>query len=86
MPPLITITKTLSAPSITNTCHNLTQYQADNWTTPYIQYLQTGNPPPNADRTWITKAARYTMIGDDLYKRGTANHFTNASRQNKLST
>jgi len=59
----------LFAPSITNTCHNLTQHQADNWTTPYTQYLQTGNPPPNADRTWITKAARYTMIGDDLYKR-----------------
>ena len=61
--------QTLSAPSITNTCHNLTQSQADNWTTPYIQYLQTGNPPPNADKTWIAKAARYTMIGDDLYKR-----------------
>ena len=60
--------QTLSAPSIINTYHNLTQHQADNWTTPYIQYLQTGNPPPNADRTWITKATRYTMIGDDLYK------------------
>ena len=62
--------QTLCAPSITNTCHNLTQSQADNWTTYYIQYLQTGNPPPTADRTWIAKAARYTMIGDDLYKRG----------------
>jgi len=60
----------LSAPSITNTCHKLTQSQADNWTTPYMQYLQTGNLPPNADRSWIAKAARYTMIGDDLYKRG----------------
>jgi len=62
--------QTLSASSITNTCHTLTQHQADNWATPYIQYLQTGNPPPNADKTWITKVARYTMIGDDLYKRG----------------
>ena len=61
--------QTLSAPSITNTCHTITQYQADNWTTPYIQYLQTDNPPPNADRTWITKAAKYIMIGNDLYKR-----------------
>jgi len=33
--------QTLSALSITNTCHTLTQHQADNWTTPYIQYLQT---------------------------------------------
>jgi len=62
--------QTLSAPSITNTCHTLTQHQVNNWTTPYIQYLQTGNPQPNANRTWITKAARYTMIGDDLYKCG----------------
>jgi len=69
---------TLSTPSITNTCHslthsqtdNLTHPQADKWTTPYNRYLQTGNPPPNIDKTWIAKAARYTMIGDDLYKRG----------------
>jgi len=70
--------QTLSIPSIINTCHNLTHTiadnlthpQAHNWTTPYIQYLQTDNPPPNADKTWLAKAARYTMIGDDLYKRG----------------
>ena len=31
--------QTLSAPSITHTFHTLTQHQADNWTTPYIQYL-----------------------------------------------
>jgi len=44
--------QTLSTPSITNTCHNLTHAptdnlthpQAHNWTTPYIQYLQTNNP------------------------------------------
>jgi len=59
--------QTLSAPSIMNTHHNLTHSQADNWTTPYIQYLQTSNPLPDADKTWIAKAARYTMIGDDLY-------------------
>ena len=70
--------QTLSTPSITNTFHNLTHTPADNmthpqthnWTTPYIQYLQTGNPPQDADKTWLAKAARYTMIGDDLYKRG----------------
>jgi len=56
--------------SITSTCHNLTQHQADSWATPYIQYLQTSNPPPNANKIWITKVARYTMLGDDLYKRG----------------
>ena len=69
--------KTLSTPSITHTCQNLTHVPTDstappqnhNWTTPYIQYLKTGNPPQDADKTWLAKAARYTMIGDDLYKR-----------------
>jgi len=70
--------QTLSTPSITNTCHNLTHSPANNttppqihnWTTPYIQYLQTGNPPQDADKTWLARAGRYNMIGDDLYKRG----------------
>ena len=70
--------QTLSTPSITNTCHNLTHAPADNntptqthnWTTPYIQYLQIDNPPQDADKTWLAKAARNTMIGDDLYKCG----------------
>jgi len=70
--------QTLSTPSITHTCQNLTHtpvnsvtpFQSQNWTTPYIQYLKTGNPPLDADKTWLAKAARYTMIGDDLYKRG----------------
>jgi len=69
--------QTLSTPSITNTCQNLTHSPVDNttppqshnWTTPYIQYLKTGNPPQDTDETWLAKAARYTMIGDDLYKR-----------------
>jgi len=69
--------QTLSTPSITHTCQNLTYAPTDNttpsqnhnWTTPYIQYLKTGNPPQDADKTWLAKAARYTMIGDDLYKR-----------------
>jgi len=39
------------------------------WTTPYI--LNTSKPatPLDADKTWLAKAARYTMVGDDLYKR-----------------
>jgi len=45
--------QTLSTPSITHTCQNLTHTpasnvtpsQSHNWTTPYIQYLKTGNPP-----------------------------------------
>jgi len=68
--------QTLSTPSVTHTCQNLTHAPTDNttlpqshnWTTPNIQYLKTGNPPQDADKTWLAKAARYTMIGDDLYK------------------
>jgi len=45
--------QTLSTPSITHTCQTLTHTPANNvtpsqtqdWTTPYIQYLKTGNPP-----------------------------------------
>jgi len=66
--------QTLSTPSITNTCQNLTHSPTDNttppqshnWTTPYIQYLKTSNPPQDVDKTWLAKAGRYTMIGDDL--------------------
>jgi len=69
--------QTLSTPSITHTCQNLTHAPTDNiappqshkCTTPYIQYLKTGNPQQDADKTWLAKAAKYTMIGDDLYKR-----------------
>jgi len=70
--------QTLSTPSITNTCHNLTHPQ------PIIPPLPkpTIRPPPISNtskpathpkiltKLWLAKAARYTMIGDDLYKRG----------------
>jgi len=69
--------QTLSMPSITylskpnpRPVDIITPSQSHNWTTPYIQYLKTDNPPQDADKTWLTKAARYTMIGDDLYKCG----------------
>ena len=60
--------QTLFAPSITNICLNLDH--TENWTTPYIQYLKTGNPPPNTDKGWLAKVSRYKMIGDELYKQG----------------
>jgi len=37
---------------------------------PYVHYLKIGNPPTNASKGWRTKAARFTLIGSDLYKRG----------------
>jgi len=51
--------QTLSIPSVTHACQTLTHTpsnsitptQNPNWTTPYIQYLKTGNPPVDADKT-----------------------------------
>jgi len=62
--------QTLSAPSTTNIFLDLDYNYTVNWTTPYIKYLKTGSPSPDSDKSWLAKAARYTMIGDDLYKRG----------------
>jgi len=62
--------QTLMAPSIANTYLNL-HTNNDNWMSPHIYYLKTDNPPPNnMDKRWMSKIARYTLIGDDLYKRG----------------
>jgi len=33
-------------------------------------YIKTGNPPNNADKGWLSKVAWFTLIGNDLYKRG----------------
>jgi len=35
----------------------------------YVHYLKTGNPLNDADKGWLSNVARYTSIGDDLYKR-----------------
>jgi len=83
--------QTLSTPSITHTCqtlthtpaNNVTPFQTQDWTTPYIQYLKIGNPPIDTDKTWLAKAARYTMVGDDLYKRRYGQPYLNVSRQSK---
>jgi len=69
--------QTLSTPSITHTCQNLTHTptsnvtpsQSQNWTTPTSNTSKPATPA-DADKTWLAKAARYTVIGDDLYKRG----------------
>jgi len=60
--------QTLVAPSTTNTCLNLER--ANSWMTPYEHYLKTENPPDGADKGWLSKGALYTLIGDDLHKRG----------------
>lgn len=44
----------------------------DNWITPIIRHLKSGKLPPNRvqARQLQMRAARYTLIGDELYKRG----------------
>jgi len=69
--------QTLAASSTTNICLNLDK--ANNWMTPYIKYLKTGNPPTNADKGWPSKAAQYTMVDGDLYKRGYGEPYLSAS-------
>lgn len=56
------------APSTTNTY--LAFEVTNDWMSSYVHYLKTGNPPNNVDKGWRTKAARFTLIGYDLYKRG----------------
>ncbi|XP_072066956.1 uncharacterized protein [Arachis hypogaea] len=46
--------------------------QEDDWRSPFITYLQTGNIPNNVhdQRRFKRRASFYTMLGTDLYKRG----------------
>jgi len=37
---------------------------------PFIKYLEARVTPPNEERGWIRKAARYTLIGGELFRRG----------------
>lgn len=43
--------------------------EADTWITPIIQYLELGTCKPGEEKTMRQQCVRYTMIGQDLYKR-----------------
>jgi len=58
----------LAPPSTANTC--LVLEPTHDWMSPYVHYLKTGHLPTNANKEWQTKAARFMMIDNDLYKRG----------------
>jgi len=61
---------TLTIPSIeqNNQCLNITT--AGTWMEPFVKYLQEGTTPTNEDKGWARKAARYTLIGGELSRRG----------------
>ncbi|XP_042385760.1 uncharacterized protein LOC121977237 [Zingiber officinale] len=44
----------------------------DDWRAPIIEFLQAGGQPGNheADRTLRKRAARFTLVGEQLYKKG----------------
>ncbi|XP_057719474.1 uncharacterized protein LOC130933882 [Arachis stenosperma] len=46
--------------------------EATDWRTPYVDYLKSGNVPASRTnpRLFKRKASHFTLIGDDLYKRG----------------
>ncbi|XP_072077907.1 uncharacterized protein [Arachis hypogaea] len=61
---------TLAEPSFGKTIFSITQEQ--DWRTPYKQFLQTGTIPTTIkdERTFKRRAASFTLIGTELYKRG----------------
>ena len=38
------------------------------WIKPSVRYLKIENIPDWRDRGWVIKVARYTLIGEELYK------------------
>jgi len=38
--------------------------------TPIIHFLKIGNKPLKVECSWERKTARYTLLGDNLYRRG----------------
>jgi len=55
--------QTLSAPSTTNTCHNLTQHQADNWITPLNNYTKAYAAIFPAHEPWPPEATTPATFG-----------------------
>jgi len=37
---------------------------------PFIQYLENGTVPDGEEKGWTQKAARYTLVGGELFRRG----------------
>ena len=44
--------------------------EADNWMTPVIQYLTNNTCKADQEKAMKQQCARYTMINEDLYRRG----------------
>jgi len=49
-------------------CHEV-EISSD-WRTPIVRFLRTGNKPEPLEKDWERKIARYTLVGDELFRRG----------------
>jgi len=61
---------TLSIPSIEQNNQCLSVTTADTWMDPFVRYLTEGTTPANEDKGWARKAARYTLVEGELFRRG----------------
>ena len=52
---------------------------------PFITYLETGETPTNQEKGWNRKAARYTLIARELYRRGFSHPLLRCITNNKAS-
>ena len=51
-------------------CLAIAETKADNWMTPIIQYIEDDTCKPKEEKEIKQQCARYTMINEDLYRRG----------------
>jgi len=62
--------QTLEAPSTECEPQCMQITTRDTWMDPFIQYLQSGTIPKEEEKGWTRKAARYTLIEGELFRRG----------------
>ena len=62
----------MDTPTISSTEQAVNVTQPDSWMTPIFQYLKDGTLPDDKVEARVLQArsARYTLIGDQLYRRG----------------
>ena len=51
-------------------CLAIAEAETDNWMTPIILYLKDDTCNPEEEKAMKQQCARYTMINEDLYRRG----------------
>ena len=74
-------------PSVYETkCLAIAEAETDNWMTLIIQYLEDGTCKPEQEKTMKQQCVWYTMINDDLYRKGYSAPCWSVSPTSKPST